>query len=70
MPDIVKAGTEVSFERIFDAPRDLVFRCWTEAKHLQAWWGPAGSENEDTVSEHIRLSSVRLALEWQQHPAA
>jgi len=48
MPDIVKAGTEVSFERIFDAPRDLVFRCWTEAKHLQAWWGPAGSENGET----------------------
>lgn len=48
MPDIVKAGTEVSFERIFDAPRDLVFACWTEAKHLKAWWGPAGSQNGDT----------------------
>ena len=48
MSDIVKAGTTTYFERIFDAPRDLVFRCWTDAKHLKAWWGPAGSDNGDT----------------------
>ncbi|MBL6936314.1 MAG: SRPBCC domain-containing protein [Alphaproteobacteria bacterium] len=48
MAAIVKAGTEVRFERIFDAPRDLVFACWTDARHLKAWWGPAGSENGET----------------------
>lgn len=48
MTDIVKPGTTTYFERIFDAPRDLVFACWTEAKHLQAWWGPAGSDNGET----------------------
>ncbi|MBI3798468.1 MAG: SRPBCC domain-containing protein [Deltaproteobacteria bacterium] len=26
--------------RIFDAPRHLVFKAWTEPKHLVHWWGP------------------------------
>ena len=29
-------------ERIFDAPRDLVFTMFKEAEHLKHWWGPAG----------------------------
>lgn len=28
--------------REFDAPRDLVFSAWTDAKHLAQWWGPNG----------------------------
>lgn len=28
--------------RVFDAPRELVFRCWTEAKLMARWWGPEG----------------------------
>jgi uncharacterized protein YndB with AHSA1/START domain len=27
---------------IFDAPRDLVFRAWTEQEHLSHWFGPKG----------------------------
>jgi uncharacterized protein YndB with AHSA1/START domain len=29
-------------ERIFDAPRSLVFKAWTEPEHLVHWWGPRG----------------------------
>lgn len=28
--------------RVFDAPRDLVFKAWTEAERLRHWWGPKG----------------------------
>lgn len=28
--------------RIFDAPRSLVFKAWTEREHLMRWWGPRG----------------------------
>jgi len=28
--------------REFDAPRDLVWRSWTEAQRLKQWWGPKG----------------------------
>jgi uncharacterized protein YndB with AHSA1/START domain len=27
--------------RIFNAPRDLVWKAWTEREHMQ-WWGPKG----------------------------
>ncbi len=29
-------------ERLFDAPRDLVFRAWTQPEHIVHWWGPRG----------------------------
>ncbi|HXZ13759.1 MAG TPA: SRPBCC domain-containing protein [Candidatus Sulfotelmatobacter sp.] len=34
--------TDYLIQRVFDAPRDLVFRAWTEPKHLAQWWGPRG----------------------------
>jgi uncharacterized protein YndB with AHSA1/START domain len=33
---------EIVTTRVFDAPRELVFRAWTEAEHLSRWWGPKG----------------------------
>lgn len=27
-------------ERIFDAPRELVWKAWSEPEHLKRWWGP------------------------------
>ncbi len=29
-------------EREFDAPRELVFRAWTDPKHFAKWYGPNG----------------------------
>jgi uncharacterized protein YndB with AHSA1/START domain len=26
--------------RVFDAPRDLVWKAWTEPERLMRWWGP------------------------------
>ena len=28
--------------RIFDAPRELVWKAWTEPEHMMRWWGPKG----------------------------
>ncbi|WP_248927971.1 SRPBCC family protein [Paenibacillus hamazuiensis] len=33
---------ELVITRTFNAPRDLVFKMWTEAEHLEHWWGPKG----------------------------
>ena len=33
---------EVIITRIFNAPRDLVFKVWTEPEHIAQWWGPKG----------------------------
>lgn len=34
---------EFSITRIFDAPRALVWQCFTEPEHMKEWWGPKGS---------------------------
>jgi uncharacterized protein YndB with AHSA1/START domain len=31
---------EVVITCIFDAPRELVFKMWTDPKYLADWWGP------------------------------
>jgi uncharacterized protein YndB with AHSA1/START domain len=35
-------GDELIHERIFHAPRELVWRCLTEPVELAAFWGPRG----------------------------
>lgn len=32
----------VEFVRVVDAPRALVWRMWTEARHVGSWWQPSG----------------------------
>jgi uncharacterized protein YndB with AHSA1/START domain/catechol 2,3-dioxygenase-like lactoylglutathione lyase family enzyme len=33
---------QVLVTRIFDAPRDMVFKAWTNADQVAIWWGPDG----------------------------
>lgn len=35
-------GEDLVITRIFDAPRELLFRAWTEPERLARWWGPKG----------------------------
>ena len=39
------AEREIVISRRLDAPRDLVWRAWTEPEHLIRWWGPDGFTN-------------------------
>lgn len=36
------AEGDIILTRVYDAPRDLVFRAWTEPKRLTGWWAPKG----------------------------
>jgi len=36
---------ELTLERTFDAPRELVFKAWTDPKLVAQWWGPRGVTN-------------------------
>ncbi len=40
-----------STSRVLKAPRELVFRAWTEAEHLKNWWGPNGFSNTFYIFE-------------------
>jgi uncharacterized protein YndB with AHSA1/START domain len=37
-----KSDRELSATRVLAAPRELVFRAWTEPDRLAKWWGPRG----------------------------
>jgi uncharacterized protein YndB with AHSA1/START domain len=40
-PDKARAGeVELVITRVFDAPRRLVFKAWTDPAHLTQWLGP------------------------------
>jgi uncharacterized protein YndB with AHSA1/START domain len=39
------AEREITITRMFDAPRAVVFRAWTDAGQLAQWWGPKGFTN-------------------------
>jgi uncharacterized protein YndB with AHSA1/START domain len=36
------AERELVITRVFDAPRRLVFKAWTEPERIKEWWGPRG----------------------------
>ena len=36
---------ELVLTRVFDAPRELVFKAWTGPKQVAQWWGPHGFSN-------------------------
>jgi uncharacterized protein YndB with AHSA1/START domain len=58
-------------ERIFDAPPELVFKCWTEPQHLARWIGPAQDLNATILACELRVGgSYRvhmLGLDGQDH---
>jgi uncharacterized protein YndB with AHSA1/START domain len=36
------ADREIMISRVINAPRELVFKAFTEVRHLSQWWGPEG----------------------------
>jgi uncharacterized protein YndB with AHSA1/START domain len=53
------ADREIVAARDFNAPRELVFRVWTEPGHVLHWWGPDGFTNT------IHSMDVRPGGTWR-----
>ena len=49
----------ITFTRVFNAPRELVYQAWTDPKHVSQWFGPRGF----TVP-HCELD-VRVGGRWR-----
>jgi uncharacterized protein YndB with AHSA1/START domain len=45
-------GDQILITRIFDAPRDRVFKAWTDPDQVAAWFGPA---QFDTPRDRIHI---------------
>jgi uncharacterized protein YndB with AHSA1/START domain len=41
-PVLDRSERQVFITRVFDAPRDLVFKAWTDPEHLVRWYAPRG----------------------------
>lgn len=40
---VVSEGTDLVWERTFDAPRELVWQAFMDPERIPRWWGPHGS---------------------------
>src|ERR1051325_9163058 len=38
----VNETERMAVTRVFDAPRELVWKAWTDPKYVMQWWGPNG----------------------------
>ena len=54
-------GQQVLITRIFEAPREDVFRAWTDPDELAAWYAP---EHMDAPRERIHID-LRIGGRWE-----
>jgi uncharacterized protein YndB with AHSA1/START domain len=40
--DTVSEVERMVVTRVFDAPREIVWKAWTDPKYVMQWWGPKG----------------------------
>jgi uncharacterized protein YndB with AHSA1/START domain len=53
------ADREIVATRVFDAPRELVWKLWTDPHHVAQWWGPNG------FTSTIQEMDVRPGGAWR-----
>jgi uncharacterized protein YndB with AHSA1/START domain len=44
-------GKEMGISRLINAPRELVWKAWTDPEHIRHWWGPSGFTNSISKME-------------------
>jgi uncharacterized protein YndB with AHSA1/START domain len=50
---------DVTYTRVFDAPRELVFDCMTDPQHLTHFWGPTGvSTPLENITVDLRVGGL------------
>jgi uncharacterized protein YndB with AHSA1/START domain len=56
------ADRELVLTRIIDAPRELVFRMWTDPVHLAKWWGPRDFTNPVCEIDFRPSGALRIVM--------
>lgn len=57
-----QANKELTLTRIFDAPRETVWKYWTDPKLIQQWWGPNGVTNPTCVWEAQKGGNIHIVM--------
>jgi uncharacterized protein YndB with AHSA1/START domain len=55
-------GREITMTRFYDAPREIVFRYWTDPRLVAEWWGPEAFVNENIVWEAVPGGEIRIDM--------
>jgi uncharacterized protein YndB with AHSA1/START domain len=54
-----RGAQEITITRVFDAPRELVWKAWTEPEQLARWWGKRGwSTPVESITMDVRPGGV------------
>jgi uncharacterized protein YndB with AHSA1/START domain len=53
---------ELTMTRVFDAPRELVFKAWTDPKMMAKWWGPKGVTNPTCEIDAKVGGKIRIVM--------
>ena len=61
------APQQLTIERVFEAPRELVFAHWIEPEHLGAWFAPAGFAVVECAVDGRRGGRWRVAYRSREH---
>jgi len=61
MSNDVSTDQDVLITRIFDAPREQVFKAWTDPDEVAAWYGPAHME---VPRDSVRIDA-RVGGRWE-----
>jgi uncharacterized protein YndB with AHSA1/START domain len=48
--------------RVFDAPRELVWKAWTDPAQVEQWWGPKGFSNPRCEWNARPKGSIRIDM--------
>ena len=56
----VAPSREITITRVFDAPRELIWKAWTEPEEFMRWWGPKGFTSPACKID-LRVGGVYLA---------
>ena len=57
----------MTITRVFDAPRELVWKAWTDPKYIMQWWGPKGFTApilQDGLSRWREASLLHEVSRW------
>lgn len=53
---------ELTITRTFDAPRELVWRAWTDPKLVAKWWGPRGVTNPTCEVDARKGGKINIVM--------
>jgi uncharacterized protein YndB with AHSA1/START domain len=60
--EVTVANQALTLSRWFDAPRERVWKAWTDPERLASWWGPHGFTNPTAIAEARPGGRLRIVM--------